>query len=71
MFLCPLWVSLSPAVIGHQPTGPEIADAVSMVQRAVSMTEGLLERASVMQLYIIISEVWHIGLLGVQVERDD
>lgn len=70
MFPCTLLVSLSSGVIGYQPSWAEKADAVSMIQRAVSITEGLLERASGRQLYIIISEVAYIVLLGVKVERD-
>lgn len=70
MFRCTLLVSLSSGVIGYEPSWAEKADAVSMIQRAMSITEGLLERASGRQLYIIISEVAYIELLGVKVERD-
>lgn len=58
-------------VTDHQPTWAKTAEAVNMLQRTVRMTEGLLERATVRDLYVIISEVGYIGLLGVQVVRDD
>lgn len=70
MFPCTLLVSLSSGVIGYQPSWAEKADAVSIIQRAVSITEGLLEKASERQLCIIISEVAYIAILGVKLERD-